>query len=99
MATARARVFMLDPVGQVETGTGDLAERVSDLNGKTLGFIFNGHYSARVLFARVRERLEENFKFSEVIYKLKPNLGARSPKETIEELASKCDVAVVGVCA
>jgi hypothetical protein len=50
-------------------------------------------------FGRVKEMLEERYGLAEVVYKLKPNLGAPSPPEIIEEIARRTDFAIVGVCA
>lgn len=99
MATARpaGQVVMLDPVGQPETKGQPIAARLADLNGKSIGFLFNGGYSGEMVFSHIRKRLGETYRFSRVTSLVKPNVCAPAPKAMIEEMASSCDVAVVGV--
>ena len=94
-------ITMLDPTGRVERAAASEARspRLDGLAGKRAGFIFNGHYHGVAQFGRVKELLEERYGLAEVVYKLKPNLGAPSPPEIIEEIARRTDFAIVGVCA
>ncbi|MFH1484940.1 MAG: hypothetical protein ABIH46_02620 [Chloroflexota bacterium] len=93
------RVVMLNPVADAGIPAAEIATRVGSLDGKAIGFLFNGHYSGPVLFDTVRQKLTQKFKFSDVINKVKPNVGAPSPAETIADVAAKSDLAVLGVGA
>lgn len=97
--TTGGRIVMLNPVADAGIPAAEVAPRVASLDGKVVGFLFNGHYSAPVLFDTVRQKLTGRFKFSDVINKVKPNVGAPSPDETIAEVAAKCDMVVLGVGA
>lgn len=96
---ARGKLVLMNPVGYLTAAETSVAPRVSDLDGKVVGFLFNGHWAAPVVFKTVREKLVERFKFSEVVDKLKPKVGAPSPSEDIDDVASRCDLAVLGVGA
>ncbi|MBI2907129.1 MAG: hypothetical protein HYX92_05675 [Chloroflexi bacterium] len=91
--------MLLNPVGYVAASEASVAPRVNDLNGKAVGFLFNGHWATPVLFQAVRESLIERFRLSGVVDKLKPKVGAASPAEHIDDVASRCDLAVLGVGA
>ncbi|MDO8531982.1 MAG: hypothetical protein Q7T26_07420 [Dehalococcoidia bacterium] len=91
------QVVMLDPVGQPETQGQRISSRVADLNGKSIGFLFNGGYSGELVFNHIRQRLGEAHRFANAMSLVKPNVCAPAPKAMIEEIANSCDVAVVGV--
>ncbi|MBI2907427.1 MAG: hypothetical protein HYX92_07230 [Chloroflexi bacterium] len=94
-----SRIVMINPVADAGIPASEVAPRIGGLNDKAMGFLYNGHYSAPVLFDAVRQKLTEKFKFSSVVDKVKPNVGAPSPDATIDEVAAKCDAVVLGVGA
>lgn len=94
---ATKKMVVLNPVGETKVpleGKG-LAPRVSDLSNKVIGFLDDGF--ADELLKRFEELIREGYP-AKTIYWRKPELTAPSPMTLLDEVAEKCDAAVVGIC-
>lgn len=91
---------MLDPVGVPQVAQPlKLSRRVTNLNGKALGLLFDGHYSAIYFWPALERRLRETFDFSSVVSRVKEGVTAGAPAVMLDEIASQSDIAVIGVGA
>lgn len=97
--TTTGPIVMLDPMDDGVVPAVHAAPRVAELNGKAIGFLFNGHNSGAKLFDATIEKMTSEFRFSGVLSKVKPILGAPMTPAAIAELATQCDVVVLGVGA
>ncbi len=94
-----AALVMLDPTGRVERAGDALSPRPEGLDGKRAAFIFNGHGFGVAQFGRLKELFEARYRFADVLYRVKTNRWAPSPRQLTDEVAQFADFAIVGVCA
>ncbi|MBI2906587.1 MAG: hypothetical protein HYX92_02895 [Chloroflexi bacterium] len=87
---------ILDPTAEPEEEEIALAAPVGDLNGKVIGFIDNGWWSLNVALTRIQELLNQKYRPAEIIWRKKSG-SQPAPDEIIEDLAKKCDLAIVGL--
>jgi hypothetical protein len=73
--------------------------RVSNLNGKTLGFLWNEKPNGDILLQRLKERLTQKFQFAGTEWGQIGGLHVEVEKEPVlKELARKADTVVIAVC-
>ncbi|MBI2864343.1 MAG: hypothetical protein HYX94_07235 [Chloroflexi bacterium] len=89
--------LLLDPTAESDSLSIGLADRPGDIGGLTVGFVDNSSWwSWGAIFEPYRQLLEERFGVREVLhFKKAPNAPASS--EVMEEIAAKCQVAIVGL--
>ena len=90
-------LILLEPVAEEETKVYPLALRVSDINGKRIGFLDNSKERADEILEVVEELLTERFEFAEVVRRRKRYYTKSAPPEIIEELAERCELVVTAV--
>ena len=95
MASGYVRV--LDPVGKPREERAEMAARLATVSGKVLGLLSNGWRSFDAMTERFSDLALEKFEAREVICRKSPNAASGAPKETLDELASVSDAAIVGV--
>ena len=84
---------VFDPRGDVDVTDYTIAERIHDLDGKTIGLLDNAKSNADILLNEVGELLKSNYGVKEVVYRRKNS--AAQPADTIAtQLDSQCDVVV-----
>lgn len=91
------KIFVLDPTAPPRKLERELALRPEDLQGKTVGFLWNSKPNGDVLFGRLEDLLREKYEISGVQYRRKPTSSAPAREEVIDELAESVDIAVVGL--
>ncbi len=93
-----ARVTILSPVGKsrLEIESDELAERATSLSGKVIGFLDDG--VSKVLFDRAKELFQQNVQPVDMPTWMKPNPSVPAPQDVLDEIVTKCDVAIVGTC-
>ena len=89
-------IGVLDPVAEYATGTNDAAPALSELAGKTIGFLDNGKANCHVFFDRIEQILVEQYGVSTTMRKRKPIVAAAAPAPVLEDLTA-CDAVVVGM--
>ena len=87
----------LDPRQGPATGAVVPAHRLSSLTGKRLGILWNNRPSGDKLLKQVAESLHQKYEFSEIYFTKKTFIGNAAPQEVIDDVASRVDVAIVGV--
>jgi hypothetical protein len=60
-STSRARVRLVNPVGQCRVELTMLAPRLESLSGRSIGFIDNGKPNAGTFLAAIEERMRADF--------------------------------------
>ncbi|MDO8532779.1 MAG: hypothetical protein Q7T26_11580 [Dehalococcoidia bacterium] len=97
-----ANYVLLDPVAAIQvedTGPQKTIVPLDTLKGKSIGFLFDGHYSAVDYWAFLQKKVTAHFTPMKVVSHIKPNVGAPATKEMIDQVTSQVDVAIVGVGA
>ena len=79
------------------------ADRISDLNGKTIGELWNGLFKGNEMFPLIREKLQERYPAIKFVdYRVFGNTFGRNDDEVIAALPDMlhklgCDAVVSGV--
>ncbi len=96
---------VLDPVGDYDkTQTAKKqVNRLADFHGKTLGFlkgrsilIGGANPGTDPFLERLRELMQTQLNWADVIWRMKPSVSHTAPREIAEELASKADAVING---
>ncbi len=90
-------LILLEPVAEEETEVHPLALRVSEINGKRIGFLDNSKERADEILEVIEDLLTERFEFTEVVRRRKRYYTKSAPPELIEELAERCELVVTAV--
>ncbi|MDE3075223.1 MAG: hypothetical protein KGJ86_07315 [Chloroflexota bacterium] len=93
-----ATITLLDPTAEPKPVPRPLAQRLSTLDGKTIGFLNNSKPNVEQLFDTIAEQLQQRFRLAAVIRKIKPAAPIPAEREILDELARTCDAAVLAVC-
>ncbi|MDO8669941.1 MAG: hypothetical protein Q7O66_00740 [Dehalococcoidia bacterium] len=92
---------ILDPTGLERSGGLNLAPRPEDLRGKTVGILDNGRWVTWGMVAEhFTDKLKEHYGVADVIYLNQERVGLEQGigrDESLADLASKVDVAIVGL--
>ena len=87
---------VLDPTNETKPAGGQLAARLTSLEGKTVGFISNGKEGTKGYFAQLERLLREDFGVAEVVWRTKSNYSAPADPHIVDEI-KKWHAAVTGV--
>lgn len=90
---------ILNPIMQFTPEKGKLAPRVETLDGKVVGFLWNGFAGGDRLLRRAEEIVSSKYKLKGTIVRKKSYLGEPAPKELMDELDSSCDVVLTAIGA
>ena len=92
-----AGIVVLDPTTAPLPVDARLAQRPDTLDGKVLGVLSNNKNNASALLDNVYGLLSERYEFSSVIRRSKPDVSRPCPEETVEDLASQCDLIITAI--
>lgn len=87
----------LDPRQGPSTGAVVPANRLTSLTGKRIGILWNNRPSGDKLLQQLAAFLHQKYEFSEIYFTKKTFIGNAAPQEIIDDVASRVDVAIVGV--
>jgi hypothetical protein len=79
---------VLDPTNETKAAGGDQAERLSSLEGKTVGFISNGKEGTKGYFAHLERLLREELGVAEVVWRTKANYSAPAEPAIVREITN-----------
>jgi hypothetical protein len=91
------KLVLISPVNEATVAELALAPRLSSLRGKRVGLLDNSKSKADKMLETVATILNARYGFSDIVRHRKPSASKPAAPEVIEELASSCDLVVVGV--
>jgi hypothetical protein len=87
---------VLDPTNERSLPVGQLAPRLGELRGKTVGFISNGKEGTKGFFVHLDRMLQEEFGVANVVSRVKSNYSAPADGYIVGEIAN-WDAVVTGI--
>jgi hypothetical protein len=91
------KLVLISPVNEATVAESALAPRLSNLRGKRVGLLDNSKAKAGKMLETVTAILNAQYGFSNIVRHRKPSASKPAAPEAITELASSCDLVVVGV--
>jgi hypothetical protein len=88
-------IRVLNPVANMVAKQAPISARISTLNGKTAGILWNGKPNGDILLTRVLDLLKQRFKLAGHVWIQKSKFDV-ADASMIKELASKADFVIVG---
>lgn len=85
------RIEYMVPVSKADVKEKNMAERLSGLEGKTLGILCNRKHNASLLLERLAEGLKSKYQFSDILHREK-DAASPAPESALKELKEKCDL-------
>ncbi len=90
-------IVVMNPTAPPRELRHTMADRLEDIRGKTVGFLWNNKPNGDLLFQRLEELLRDKYEISGTEYGLKPTASIPATEEVLEKLAATVDAAVVGL--
>ncbi len=98
MTTSATRTLVvLDPTAPPRELRHSMAPRLSDLRGRSVGFLWNSKPNGDILFSRLEELLRQKYEITSAMYRRKPTASIPAETQAVEELAAGVDAVVVGL--
>jgi hypothetical protein len=91
------KLVLISPVNEATVAESALAPRLSSLRGKRVGLLDNSKSKAGKMLDTVAAILNAQYGFSNIVRHRKPSASKPAAPEAITELATSCDLVVVGV--
>jgi hypothetical protein len=77
---------VLDPTPEKTPIAGSLAQRLSSLTGKTVGFISNGKEGTKGYFTHLDRLLHQELGVAQIVWRTKSNYSAPADRFIVDEL-------------
>jgi hypothetical protein len=77
---------VLDPTNEAKAAGIQPAQRLSSLQGKTVGFISNGKEGTKGYFAHLERMLREEMGVADVVWRTKSNYSAPADAYIVDEI-------------
>ena len=90
-------IRVLDPTHESVPPRAQLAPRLADLTGKTVGFISNGKEGTKGFFHHLEAVLREDYGVAEVIHRVKSSYSAPADAHIMEEARLGWDAVISGI--
>jgi hypothetical protein len=94
---AMPKLVLISPVNEATVAASALAPRLSTLRGKRLGLLDNSKSKADKLLETAAAILNTHYGFTNIVRHRKPSASKPAAPEAIQDLASTCDLVIVGV--
>jgi hypothetical protein len=91
------KLVLISPVNEATLAESALAPRLSSLRGKQVGLLDNSKSKADNMLDTVAAILNTRYGFTNIVRHRKPSASKPAAPEAIKELATTCDVVIVGV--
>ncbi len=88
---------VLNPTARPARGTSGVAPRLANLDGKTLGVIWNGRAFGDRILREALDLLKQRHRIRDVVFLEKPYIGNIAPEPILAEIAARADGAITGV--
>ena len=92
-------IAVYNPVGEVAPNASVQASTLSELRGRSVGFVFNHHPAVTGLWAELEKGFEQDFRPTRTHRIAKANISMPQPAAQLAKLAAEVDYALVGVGA
>jgi len=92
-------IGVYNPVGEVAEIASMQSATLNDLQGKSVGFVFNHHPAVTGLWSQLEKGIEREFAPPAMRRIAKPNISMPQPQDQLAQLASEIEYAIVGVGA
>ena len=79
---------VLDPTNEMQVAGARLAERLTSLQGKTVGFISNGKEGTTGYFTHLERMLREDLGVADVVWRTKSNYSAPADPHIVHEITN-----------
>ncbi len=90
-------IEVLVPTLETRGPSGVMAPRLSTLDGKVIGLLWNIKPHGDQILRMVVDHLKEKYKIRNVILERKTYLGNQTPDDILNRLAESCDAVITGV--
>jgi hypothetical protein len=87
----------LDPTHETVPAGVQLAVRLSDLRGKTVGVISNGKEGTKGFFRHLEALLKDDYGVAQVVHRVKSSYSAPADAHIWEEASGRWDAVVSGI--
>jgi hypothetical protein len=91
------KLVLISPVNEATVAESALAPRLSSLRGKRVGLLDNSKSKADRILEMVAAILNTRYGFTNVVHHRKPSASKPASPKAIKELATTCDLVIVGV--
>lgn len=92
-------IQVLDPRGEVATSERRAEPELGSIEGRKVGFVFNGHASCHIFWKALEREVESKFKPSAMSRAYKVNTWAPAPEADMSRVREEADYVLVGVGA
>ncbi|MBI2846380.1 MAG: hypothetical protein HYX82_00705 [Chloroflexi bacterium] len=97
IGTSVSRLTVLDPTVEPAQAKAAMASRLSSLNGRVLGLLDNSKHNATEILNMMSILLGHRFMLGGSLPFRKRNASVIAPRELLDEIARKCQVALVAI--
>jgi hypothetical protein len=91
------KLVLISPVNEATVAESSMAPRLLSLRGKRVGLLDNSKSKAGKMLDTVAAILNAQYGFTDIVRHRKPSASKPAAPEAIKELATTCDLVVVGV--
>lgn len=91
------RIFVLDPTATPRELRREMAPRLPDLRGRSIGFLWNTKPNGEVLFSQLEELLRHKYEITLALQRGKAMAPIPAPREVLDELAASTEAVIVGI--
>jgi hypothetical protein len=91
------KLVLVSPVNEAAVAESSLAPRLLELRGKRVGLLDNSKSKAGKMLDTVAAILNARYGFTNIVRHRKPSASKPAAPEAIDELATTCDLVIVGV--
>ena len=92
-------ILLVDPVGEVASVAPKAVAQLAGLQGRRVGFVFNGQIAAQAFWSRLEREVQATLAPTAVERLHKDNTYAPIPQEAVARMVRQTDYALVGVGA
>jgi len=90
-------IEVLIPTAEARAKQIRMAERPADLDGKTVGFIWNRKPNGDLLLNHLEKFLKERYSLRDTLMRKKSLASSGASHELLEELSAKCDLVILAI--
>jgi hypothetical protein len=74
-----------------------MAQRLANLGGRKIGFLWNSKANGDTLFSRLEELLRQKYEVSGAVHRQKPDASIPAEVQVYDDLANSADAVILGL--